>query len=213
VGIAGAEKERNPFAARSGLSGELPLPSAPLPARAKAVSLARKPYPDRGLQGENHEWLPYLTDGEGRRCVGRDPMSIPASILTASGHPPRRTAQLVAAFAKGADGDALGLERVRGYGDIRQHCLRCVENAAEVRRCTTINCPFWPYRMGRNPHNPRRGRNPFAEVRLAHAILEAADQGNIEFIYGNGRDVTDERNGSLPLLIVDHSEEVLQAAD
>jgi hypothetical protein len=67
--------------------------------------------------------------------------------------------------------------------------------------------------MGRNPHNPRRGRNPFAKARLAHAILEAADQGNIEFIYGNGRDVTDERNGSLPLLIVDHSEEVLQAAD
>ena len=120
-------------------------------------------------------------------------MSIAASILTASGHPPRRTAQLVAAFAKGADGDALGLERVRGYGDIRQHCLRCVENAAEVRRCTTINCPFWPYRMGRNPHNPRRGRNPFVEARPEHRN-------------GNGRDVTDERD-FLPLLLTKGAED------
>ena len=23
--------------------------------------------------------------------------------------------------------------------------------------------PLWAYRMGRNPHNPQRGRNPFAE--------------------------------------------------
>jgi hypothetical protein len=39
-----------------------------------------------------------------------------------------------------------------------------VQNAAETRRCTTIHCPFWPYRMGTNPHNPRRGVNPFSNV-------------------------------------------------
>ena len=89
-------------------------------------------------------------------------MSIPVGVLTASGHPPRDTRRLVGAFANGADGDVLGLEGIRRHKDIRRHCLRCAENEAEVRRCTTINCPFWPYRMGRNPHNPRRGRNPFA---------------------------------------------------
>ena len=61
--------------------------------------------------------------------------------------------------------DVLGLEGIRRHKDIRRYCQRCVENDAEVRRCTTINCPFWPYRMGRNPHNPRRGRNPFVETR------------------------------------------------
>ena len=90
-------------------------------------------------------------------------MTIPVKVLTASGHPPRRTAQLVSAFAKGAGGEVLGLENIRRHKDIRHHCLRCVENSLEVRRCSTIACPFWPYRMGRNPHNPRRGSNPFVE--------------------------------------------------
>jgi hypothetical protein len=132
-----------------------------LPARAKPVSLARKTCPHRGTQEENWEWLPYLADGVGKRCVGRDPMSIPLDVLTASGHPPSKTAKLVAAFAKGAGGDCLCLEGIRRYSDIRGHCLRCVENDAEVRRCSTVNCPFWPYRMGRNSHNPRRGSDPF----------------------------------------------------
>jgi hypothetical protein len=48
---------------------------------------------------------------------------------------------------------------------LRQHCLTCAENAAEVRRCGVIDCPMWAYRLGRNPHNPRRGRNPFAKVK------------------------------------------------
>jgi hypothetical protein len=52
--------------------------------------------------------------------------------------------------------------RIRSHGDIRKFCLECVgHNSAEVRRCSTFRCPFWPHRMGSNPHNPRRGRNPF----------------------------------------------------
>jgi hypothetical protein len=114
--------------------------------------------------GENDSWLPYLSDGIGKNCAGRDPMTIPLDVLSASGHPRRRTAELVNAFRK-ADGDEpmwwTGL--VVEYADIRRHvCLPCLDgNDAEVRRCTTINCPLWPYRMGRNPHNPRRGTNPF----------------------------------------------------
>lgn len=35
---------------------------------------------------------------------------------------------------------------------IRAKCLDCCgDNAAEVRRCTAIECPLWPYRMGTNP--------------------------------------------------------------
>jgi len=26
----------------------------------------------------------------------------------------------------------------------------------QIRRCAIINCPIWPYRMGKNPHNPRK---------------------------------------------------------
>ena len=80
-----------------------------LPPKAKPVSLQRNLYPDGRLREENHAWLPYLADGVGKGCVGRDPMSIRVEVLAASGHPPQRTARLVAAFARGVGGDCLGL--------------------------------------------------------------------------------------------------------
>jgi hypothetical protein len=137
-------------------------PQAPiLPIAASPVSLQRKQAHLAGREAENEQWSPYLTDGAGRKCVGRDPMAIKTDILTASGHPRRSTRQLVSAFIKSSDGDCHQLEKVRCHGDVRRYaCLPCVDdNAAEVGRCSTINCPFWPYRMGKNPHEPRRGRN------------------------------------------------------
>ena len=89
-------------------------------AKAKPVALRRKSTPDAGMQEENHEWLPYLTDGIGKGCVGRDPMSIPVEVLTASGHPPRRTRELVNAFAKADGGDLPWLGDVQEYKDIRR---------------------------------------------------------------------------------------------
>ena len=97
-------------------------------------------------------------------------MTLPPSVLTAEGHRPRYTRDIVNAFRK-RDGDEpmWWTGPIVEYADIRRHvCLPCVDgNDAEVRRCTTIDCPFWPYRMGRNPHNPLRGRNPFANGKAA----------------------------------------------
>jgi hypothetical protein len=124
--------------------------------------------PDGRTQAENYEWLPFLADGVGKDCVGRDPMSIPAEVLTASGHPPRRARDLIAAFNKTTGGENFGLERVERITGIRSWCLACTGgNDAETRRCSTIHCPFWPYRMGRNPHNPQRGCNPFKNGRAS----------------------------------------------
>jgi hypothetical protein len=135
-----------------------------------AVSLRRKLHATGRSVEENHEWLPYLTDAMGKHCVGRDPLTIPPEILTAAGHPPRRTRLLIAAFNKATGGENFGLERVNSYRAIRRWCLACLGgNAAETRRCSTIHCPLWPYRLGRNPYNPQRGVNPFANV------MEAAD--------------------------------------
>jgi hypothetical protein len=106
-------------------------------------------------------------------------MGIPTEVLTASGHPPRRTRALVSAFDEGAGGEVFGLEDIREFRDIRQYCLACVEGEAEVRRCTTINCPFWPYRMGRNPHSLRRGINPFAKgntARGSNTVIDINDR-------------------------------------
>jgi hypothetical protein len=120
-----------------------------------------------GYQPENWQWLDVLTepnrkrtDSMGRpRRMGRDPMAIPVEVLTASGHGPREARRVI-----GALGDEPIDPAIRRLTQLRRHCLSCAENAAEVRRCAIIDCPLWPYRMGRNPHNPRRGVNPFEEA-------------------------------------------------
>ena len=41
-------------------------------------------------------------------------------------------------------------ERVGRSKAIRLKCLDCCAGqAAEVRKCTAVNCPLWRYRMGR----------------------------------------------------------------
>ena len=36
---------------------------------------------------------------------------------------------------------------------IRLKCLDCCcGNSAEVRRCSSVKCPLWRYRMGREEH-------------------------------------------------------------
>ncbi len=106
-----------------------------------------------------------LSNGKlGTQCAGLDPMEIDPAVLTAAGHPPRRTRAVVAAYKRVMGGDCFSasVERAQRHKDIRTACLGCAAgNAAELRRCTTFWCPFWPYRMGRNPHNPQRGKNPF----------------------------------------------------
>ena len=109
-----------------------------------------------------------LSNGKrGRQCAGLDPMEVDPAVLTVAGHPPRRTSAVVAAYDRIMGGEIFAVEftRIKRHGNIRDYCLTCVENAAEVRRCTTFWCPFWPYRMGKNPHNPRRGTNPFSARR------------------------------------------------
>ena len=116
--------------------------------------------PGQGYQPENCEWFDELTEnGKGGRRLGRDPMSVPTAVLIASGHPPRRTRAILKAL-----GDEPINHEIRRHSDLRKHCLDCCGGGkVAVRRCANINCPLWAYRMGRNPHNPRRGRNPFSK--------------------------------------------------
>jgi hypothetical protein len=149
----------------SSLAAEAILPvSQPRP-----VALRGTMTPD-GYQPENGAWLDFLTKpndetrrtdskGEPKR-IGLNPLDIPPSILIAAGHGPRRTRSIVAAL--GDEPISVDLKR---HKDLRRHCLDCAENTAEVRRCAIIDCPLWAFRMGRNPHDPRRGNDPFADLR------------------------------------------------
>ena len=111
---------------------------------------------DGKYQPENHEWDQVLTEIVDGKRIGRNPMEIDPDVLTAAGHGPRRTSAVVAAIDMPVDDD------IKAFGDIREHCLECsLDNMAEVRKCPIYDCAAWPYRLGKNPHNPRLGTNPF----------------------------------------------------
>jgi hypothetical protein len=51
---------------------------------------------------------------------------------------------------------------------LRARCLDCCcGNASEARKCVSVECPSWPFRMGVNPF--RQKRELTAEQRLAMA--------------------------------------------
>lgn len=109
-----------------------------------------------GYVSENDAYqdiLTYVVDG---KTVGRNPLDIPVETLTRAGQGPRRTSAVVAAM-----GDIEVVEGLRSYKDLKRQCETCVELHKERLDCVIIDCPIWAYRMGRNPHNPRRGCNPF----------------------------------------------------
>lgn len=75
--------------------------------------------------------------------VGRDPRAMSAEELSQLGH-----------------------SRVSPLRALRLKCLDCCNDSAqEVRLCTAVDCPSWPFRMGRNPWRPPLS----AEVRTQRA--------------------------------------------
>ena len=113
-----------------------------------------------GWQFENQQWLDQLLErDEHGRPIGRNPMDVDLDVLKNAGHPPRSTRALVSAWSDRGDEPLFApINRVR---DVREHCLGCsAGEQREVRECRIINCPFWAFRTGRNPHNPKRGTRP-----------------------------------------------------
>ena len=54
------------------------------------------------------------------------------------------------------DLNAMGHEKMPLGKAIRKLCIECSGGSeSEVRRCTTVSCPVWPYRMGKNPFAKR----------------------------------------------------------
>jgi hypothetical protein len=63
-------------------------------------------------------------------CRENRAIVLPSEVLETLGHGPRNPVKVIRAF-----------------------CVECMAgNRAEVRRCTSVGCALWPYRMGRNPY-------------------------------------------------------------
>ena len=68
--------------------------------------------------------------------VGRDPRQMSREELIAAGHKPMSPLKA-----------------------LRLRCIDCYAGeSSEVRRCTHLDCPAWPYRMGTNPWQAPRVR-------------------------------------------------------
>jgi hypothetical protein len=75
--------------------------------------------------------------------VGRDPRKMTQVELTALGHSPLSVLQA-----------------------LRARCIDCCAGqTVEVRRCVSVNCPSWPFRMSWNPWRDRS--QPMSEERRA----------------------------------------------
>ena len=42
--------------------------------------------------------------------------------------------------------------------DIKLHCSDCAGSESSRRNCRVTNCPFWPYRLGKNPFHGGNGQ-------------------------------------------------------
>ncbi len=84
--------------------------------------------------------------------VGRDPRAMSADDLQQLGH-----------------------ARVSPLRALRLNCLDCCNGSAqEVRLCTAVDCPSWPFRMGKNPWRRKPGQEERAALRARLAPKDAS---------------------------------------
>ena len=105
------------------------------------VSTFEPPPSDDALR-DLREVSPYQADGG--ELIGKDPREVPSEILS------------------------LYHSEKNPLKALRARCLDCCcGQASEVRKCTSVSCPSWPFRMGINPF--RQKRELTAEQRQAMA--------------------------------------------
>jgi hypothetical protein len=62
--------------------------------------------------------------------------------------------------------EQLGHARVAPLRAVRLKCLDCCNGSAqEVRLCTAVDCPSWPFRMGKNPWRRKLDQEERAALR------------------------------------------------
>jgi hypothetical protein len=83
--------------------------------------------------------------------IGRDPRKMTPAELTAAGH-----------------------EKLSAVQALRARCLDCCcGSAAEVRRCVSVNCPSWPFRMGTDPWRAKVELSAERREQLAASLAKA----------------------------------------
>jgi hypothetical protein len=72
---------------------------------------------------------------------------------------------------------ALGHAHVSPLQALRARCVDCCAGSAdEVRKCTAVYCPSWPFRMGFDPWRQRRQLTAEQKEALANRLAVARQQ-------------------------------------
>lgn len=100
-----------------------------------STSTARNAMPPSPLSERRAAYVePSLYESDGGNLIGLNPVFLPKAIILDLGHPP---------------------SPIRA---IRAKCLDCCGGSdSEARKCTAIDCPLWPLRMGKNVYHARAG--------------------------------------------------------
>lgn len=68
----------------------------------------------------------------------------------------------------------MGHEPMSAQAALRRHCLDCCGGSpADVRMCTALKCPTWPFRMGKSPWKEKRVLSEGQRSALAAARARA----------------------------------------
>lgn len=90
---------------------------------------------------------------KGRNAANRYPDDVQVEVEAAS-RENREIVLLSASLEKLGHGPRNPVKVMRAF------CVDCMGGQhAEVRRCTSVGCALWPYRMGRNPFHGNAARN------------------------------------------------------
>ena len=68
----------------------------------------------------------------------------------------------------------LGFQPMSVLQALRARCIDCCAGSpAEVRRCVSVNCPSWPFRMAFNPWRDRVKLSDERKAQLADTLAKA----------------------------------------
>lgn len=60
---------------------------------------------------------------------------------------------------------------------IRAYCLDCSGNSStEVRECPVVDCPLYPYRLGKSPNRKKREFSEEEKKELAERLKKSRNQ-------------------------------------
>jgi hypothetical protein len=70
----------------------------------------------------------------------------------------------------------LGHKRMSPLKALRARCIDCCAGSRhEVRLCTAVTCPAWPFRMGANPYRTKRELSEEERSELRQRLATARD--------------------------------------